>query len=189
MNADCKPYTSEFGWSITMPDNWRRLKARHATSPAPVAVFSTPDNWSLSLSWMVSKYPVGMDAVSAFDSATMLEGRLDVNEATAVANEIFPLVGDIIRAATVTLPDGQRAIEIVETIRASESAPVEKVLYSLILPACRRGKDRSYPYFFQRLSFIAPPQEFNDKIAEVVKSARSFHYAERRTAQPLCRKK
>lgn len=170
-------YKSEFGWSIALPPTWRRLSRTNPDDRTPIAMFSTPEDWSLSLNWMVSPRGCDDDIVTAFDIATMLPGRVELMEASNVVNQIFPLVGKLIRAAAIVLPDGQRALEVVEAI-AADGNPVEKLGYSLIFPRRVRGEYRNRVHF-QRMSFIARQEIFHDRIPEVATAVRSFHYAQR----------
>lgn len=165
-------YESEFGWAIELPPNWKRLSRRNSGEQAPVAVFSTPDDWSLSLTWMTSGRSVNEKSLADFDRAMFFSGRINVEDAAAIVDPIFPLVGKILSAAVVTLSDGQRALEYVETISEKNNLPVKKMSYSLILPAVN-GSYRN-PIYFQRLSFSATPSEFENRIADIVHAVRSF---------------
>ncbi|MBX9671639.1 MAG: hypothetical protein K2X93_28880 [Candidatus Obscuribacterales bacterium] len=170
-------YKSEFGWSIALPETWKRLSRTNPDDRTPIASFSTPEDWSLSLNWMVSPRGCDDDTVTAFDIATMLPGRVELMEASNVVNQIFPLVGKLIRAAAIVMPDGQRALEVVEAI-GSPGNPVERLGYSLIFPRRVRGEYRNKVHF-QRMSFFAPQEVFHDRIPEVAIAVRSFHYAQR----------
>lgn len=176
MNKVNEKYKSEFGWTMTLPPSWRRLARKNPDVYAPVAVFSTPEDWKLSLTWMASRKKSDDDALIAFDSATMIEGVIDVGDAKNAAAQIFPLLGEVVKARSVELPDGKRALEIVEIICSDDSSKVNKVSYSLILPRRQRGQYRNKLHF-QKLSFIAPPETFHNQIRAVAKAARSFHYA------------
>ncbi|MDZ4837937.1 MAG: hypothetical protein SGJ27_29480 [Candidatus Melainabacteria bacterium] len=175
MNKVSEKYKSEFGWSMTLPPSWKRLARKNPDVYAPVAVFSTPEDWTLSLTWMASRKKSDDDALIAFDSATMIPGALELTDAKQTAAQIFPLLGEIVRATAVQLPDGKRALELVEIICTDDAKKVKKVCYSLILPRRQRGEYRNKLHF-QKLSFIAPPDVFHEQIQTVVKAARSFHY-------------
>lgn len=175
MKKVSEKYKSEFGWAMTLPPSWKRLSRRNPDVYAPVAVFSTPEDWSLSLTWMASRKKSDDDALIAFDSATMMAGPIDVNDAKKAVAQIFPLLGEIVKAKTIELPDGKRALELVEIICTNDESKVNKVCYSLILPRRQRGEYRNKLHF-QKLSFIAPPEVFHEQIRTVVKAARSFHY-------------
>lgn len=162
---------------MNLPPKWKRLTRRHSapSDRTPVAVFSTPDDWNLSLTWITSRKKSDDETLIAFDTATMSPGRIDLKEAQTVANHIFPTLGEIVRAAAVELPDGKRALEIIEIICSGDDNVVEKVSYSLILPRRQRGEYRN-KVNFQKLSFTASPQTFHDRIQEVARATRSFHY-------------
>jgi hypothetical protein len=179
VNKVCdKNYKSEFGWSMALPPTWKRLSRKNPDVYAPVAVFSTPEDWNLSLTWMASRKKSDDDALIAFDSATMMKGPLELNDAKQTAAQIGPLLGEIVRANAVELPDGKRALELIEIICSDDSSTVKKVCYSLILPRRERGEYRNKVHF-QKISFIAPPEVFHNQIRSVVKAARSFHYPTR----------
>ncbi len=143
---------------------------------ARVATFWTALDWNLSLTWMVSGQPADELALLKFDRATMFAGRLDPEEAGEAVREIFPLVGHILSAAVVTLPDGQRALEYVETISANDDLPVRKMTYSLILPYCASF---GAPVHFQKLCYMATPLAFNLQFSEIVEAARSLQFKQR----------
>jgi len=168
-------YKSEFGWSITLPETWKRLTRRNPDDRTPVAVFSTPQDWSLALTWMIDKNQSDDETLTAFDTATMIPGRLQIEEGIEVAQKLFPRLGEVVRVTSIKLPDGKRALEIFEIILSKDESKVEKVSYSLVLPRRKRGEYRNKVHL-QRLSFVAPPQTFHERIHEIARTARSFHY-------------
>lgn len=169
-------YKSEFGWSMKLPGKWKRLARRNSSDRTPFAIFSTPEDWSLSLSWMLDRSIADDQALTAFDTATMVPGAISVEEASTVARQIFPALGEIIRGKVVVLPDGKKALELVEVIASQDPAARRKIGYALILPRRQRGEYRNQVQF-QKLSFVSTPQVFHERFAEVSKAARSFQYA------------
>lgn len=169
-------YKSEFGWSMKLPGKWKRLTRRNPEDRTPFAIFSTPEDWSLSLSWMIDRSTADDETLTAFDTATMIPGAIAVDEASMVARQIFPALGEIIRANVVVLPDGKNALEIVEVISSQDPLVENKIGYALILPRRQRGEYRNQVHF-QKLSFISSPKVFHERFAEVSKAAQSFQYA------------
>jgi len=168
-------YSSEFGWVITLPAGWQNLQPGgdpNAPVPHHPIVFASADNWALSLTWMIAAGPVDKGIASDFLTRTMLEGPIDPSAVQRTVQEIFPAIGEINEAIVVKLPDGSKALELLETYWEAGSGQIKRG-YQLILPL-RAGLEKAVT--FQRLCFYAPRKEFSQRVAEVRKAARSFHY-------------
>jgi hypothetical protein len=177
MQATCQTaYKSEFGWSMQLCGKWKRLTRRNPEDRTPFAIFSTPEDWSLSLSWMIDRATADDETLTAFDTATMIAGALSVEETETVVSKIFPNTGEILRGNVIVLADGKKALEVVAVLRAQDSQMEDKISYSLILPRRKRGEYRNHVHF-QKLSFISNRKTFHERYPEVSKIARSFQYA------------
>lgn len=176
MQSTDKTYKSEFGWMMQLPENWKRLARRNPDDRTPFAIFSTPEDWSLSLTWMIDRVTATDEALTAFDTATMLTGSISAEDGGSAARQIFPALGEVIRANAILLPDGQKALEIIEVIPATDASGQDRISYSLILPRRQRGEYRNRVHF-QKLSFTSSRDVFHKRFAEVSRIARSFQYA------------
>lgn len=169
-------YKSEYGWSMSLPMNWRLLPTSNGpalTSNRPVVVCNE-DNTDLWLTWTVASHPV--DEKLALDFlAIILAQQPSSKDVAAVAPTIFPVIGKIEMCEVVQLSDGNRAIEVIE--RYNEDGSDEtKYGYQLIMSFTSTKDFTKTAPVFQRLCFYAPAVEFRKHIADVRDSARSFHY-------------
>jgi hypothetical protein len=173
MTALNQQYVSEYGWVITLPPRWEQLEgsgSEGALIAVPPVVFATPDNWALSLTWMVAAGPVSPDSIEKFVTLTMAAGPLDPTEAQTGTHRIFPTMGELNEAGVVELEDGVMAIELLETFKAGQES---KGGYQLIVPLLTGPGTIST---FQRLCFYAPEGSFAKLLPDIRRSARSFHY-------------
>jgi hypothetical protein len=166
-------YASQYGWMINLPSGWETLPRSEGPVIAmhrPV-VFSSVNNPDLSLTWMIASHPMNEDAANKFVAATEAASPSQ-NDLAQIAPRIFPLIGTIDSCEMVTLPDGNRALEVFETYY-EEGSDERNHGYQLMLPL---QNSKNYPRVFQRLCFYAPAAMFNANRNAVRESARSFHY-------------
>ncbi len=179
-------YASEWGWRITLPNTWEKLES---SSDAPLSrtaatVFSTPQDWSLSLTWMRAHRPISDGLRNRFQAMTMLTRKPGPNEILSIIGSVFPPIGVIIDAQVVKLPDGTRALEIVEAVEDRSTGVITRQGYQLFLLHYRGGitqlttasRFQTTPVYLERLAFYADSNDFMRMLPEIVESARSFHY-------------
>ncbi len=169
-------YESRFGWAITPPPGWSSLEPDTEPGPGqppPSAVTFIPSSHStVSLLWMYTAKPATAKVSSAFIRETAIAGFRNLSEAAAIMMPIYPLLGELVYAKVLALEDGTKALEIEEEF-VQEATGERKKSYQLLFPI--HGRPTS-PVRFQRLCFYAPVDVYNAMIADIVTSARSFHY-------------
>jgi hypothetical protein len=175
MASDDSFHTSEFGWVIALAPRWHRLEAEGPSGAlalsSPVA-FCGPDPDLGSLTWMIAAGPTDQELVAQFEAATIVPRTVGHQEAQTVATRIFPLIGQVTGAAVVELPDGSRALEVLEQFERS-GGKQRRCGYQLICPLYGGpGK----PVYFQRLCCYGSAEAFSLAIDQVRRMARSFHY-------------
>lgn len=163
-------FKSQHGWSIDLPPRWEALDpaSPDAMETARNVVFGYADDWSASLTWMQPAKPVDVKVTSRFLAMTALNGRLPIDEIPDLLSTVFPVIGDVVEASAITLPDGRQALEVIESYKQGEES---KKGYQLILTVNTR---HSQAPTFQRLCFYAPDQQFDQLIASVQKACQSF---------------
>lgn len=172
MSAGNGTELSEFGWSISLPEGWYRQEGTGTdlvlTETYPIT-FASKDYPSCSLTWMAATGDTKPDTVSRFQVMSFMKGPVDPYDATALCNQIFPLLGELSAAEMIRLADNTDAFEVVETYSRGEE---NRVGYQLIFPLYRGGPGE--PFNFQRLCFYCSEEQW-EKGSDTVKAiARSF---------------
>lgn len=176
MNVLNDRFKSDYGWSMSPPQNWVRLRdssGEPVLSPSKAVSFANPNNWDAYMAWMTRGFPVSQEVAQAFAS-TVTSSSLTQDGISQLVNAIFPLIGSPDRAAVINLEDGSKALEVTETY--NEDGEVKRS-YQLIFPRYQSRTDQSgYPDMFQRISYYAPDGLFKQHLEEVQRAARSFKY-------------
>lgn len=100
-------------------------------------------------------------------------GSIEPEIAQEIMSQMFALIGKVTEAQVISLPDGQRALEIIEEIAPMGSAVEPMLGYHLLLAV--RGSASNTPRM-QQLAFYARATKFSKEISQITKSARSFRY-------------
>jgi hypothetical protein len=172
-------YASQYGWTMKLPPGWEPMPRSEGPVIAvhrPV-VFNNVGDPDTSLTWMIASHPMSEEVSNKFVTA-MKETNPTQQDLLEIAPKIFPVIGTIDSCEMITLPDGARALEVIETYY-DEGSDERNHGYQLMLPL---KNAKNYPRVFQRLCFYAPAAVFNNNCNAVRASARSFHYTQRATA-------
>ncbi len=172
-----KNYCSPYGWNMSLPYGWRVLPrdpSELSSSTESIEVFVHPQDPSLSMTWTRSPRDIGKRLWQQFCLTTLQMGAASTTEVQELMTYIFRLIGSVETAVVITLPDGQRALEITEQIKSFGNVGECMQGYHLICPV--RRASQSAPLYMQQLSFYARSSKFKQEIASVMKSARSFQY-------------
>jgi hypothetical protein len=171
-----KGYCSPYGWNISLPFGWRVLPGVDGGAGQEfenIEVFAHQQDPSLSMTWMRTGSTAGRRLWHEFCQSTLRMGSIPSGQAQELIAQIFRLIGRVDTARVISLPDGQRALEITEVIGSSGS-PADPVRgYHLVLPVRNSGAG---PVYMQQLCFYARAGKFAQEIGAVMKSARSFRY-------------
>lgn len=164
-------FKSEFGWTITLAGGWTRMPGSGRdmvpTTSFPI-VFTGPEYAQGTLTWMIAGDPIDQVIADRFRTMTLGVGPLDLEISRSIATPIFPLLGSLLDAQVVRLPDDVTALELVERIGEDRKGG-----YQLIIPL--QGTINQ-PITFQRLCYYAPEKAFDSALPIVREMARSFHY-------------
>lgn len=163
-------------WRLSLPDGWTVLApvdGNPLNTNRPIvfcAEASNPD--APCLTWMRADRPATSDAWLQFCTSTMLSGTIGSREAQAAVLTSFPIAGKVVEASAVRLPDGNKAIELIEEI-TDESGAVTSAGYQLIF-SCKT--DEPGAMYMQRLVFYSNSENFKQMLPVVRDAARSFEY-------------
>ena len=169
-------YVSSDKWRISLPEGWSALDsvggAPLNTNRPLVFCQNKTDADAPGLTWMRADRPISSEAWLQFCTATMLGGPIGSREAEATALTVFPVPGKVVEASAVRLPDGNKALELIEEI-ADDNGVVTSQGYQLIF-SCR--SDEPGALFMQRLVFYFKSDGFKQLLPQVKDAARSFEY-------------
>ena len=172
-----KAYCSPYGWNLTLPQGWLALKqdpCEITHGLENVEVFVHAQDPSLSMTWMRTSRDTGLRLWRRFLEATIQMGSLPESEAQELMTHIFRLLGQVDTAGVISLPDGQRALEITEIIKSFNGTDEPMHGYHLVFPV--KSSSTHGPHYMQQVSFYARKSKFAQEITIVMKSARSFHH-------------
>ncbi len=174
-------YVSSDRWRIALPSGWAPMGTiegdpLNTNRPLVFCEQQTADKVDLdppALTWMRADRPITSEAWLQFSTTTMLSGPVGSREAEAAALSAFPIAGKVIEANVVRLPDGNKALELIEEISDTETGAVTSEGYQLIFSV---RSDEPGPLLMQRLVFYFNTEGFKRLLPEVRSAARSFEY-------------
>lgn len=179
--ATTTEYRSEYGWTISLPAGWEKLEdvgSASLTGCKPV-VFSTPQDWSVAITWMRSPRPWPRDVVVRFDTLTATDGPVPVSEADAFLKVVFGTAGTVTEARTLTLNTGERGLEVIEFIG---SGVTPRCGYQLVTAV---PEDRLDPAlllstgaasYFDRVVFYADAAKFGKMLVQVRETCQKYRH-------------
>lgn len=172
-------YVSPDRWRMVLPQDWSlmgTIDGEPLNTNRPL-VFCQPASSSKldppALTWMRADRPVSSDSWLQFSTTTMLSGPVGSREAEAAVSGTFAIAGKVVEANVVRLPDGNKALELIEEICDTESGAVTSQGYQLIFSV---RADEPGPLYMQRLVFYSSVDSFKQLLPEVRAAARSFEY-------------
>ncbi|MBX9723881.1 MAG: hypothetical protein K2X81_20915, partial [Candidatus Obscuribacterales bacterium] len=148
-------FCSTLGWNLSLPHGWTVLpKAPSEKWEAfdNIEVFSHPHDPSLSMTWMRTSTTAGLRVWAHYATSTISMGSIAPEVAQEIMSQVFALIGKVTQAQVISLPDGQRALEITEEIAPMGTAVEPMLGYHLLLPV--RGSGTNTPRM-QQLAFYA----------------------------------
>jgi hypothetical protein len=172
-------YVSPDRWRISLPEGWGPmgvLSGEPLNTNRPIVFCDNKSTNRLdppSITWMRADRPITSEAWLQYSTTTMLSGPVGAKEAQAATLAAFPIAGKVIEANVVRLPDGNKALELIEEITDTESGAVSSHGYQLIFSV---RNDEPGPVLMQRLVFYSSPVEYKKLLPEVRIAARSFEY-------------
>lgn len=172
-------YVSPDRWKISLPSGWAPMgtvEGQPLNTNRPLVFFDQNSDDKLdppAITWMRADRPVSSEAWLQFSTTTMLSGPVGSREAESATLSAFPVAGNVVEANVVRLPDGNKALELIEEMTDTESGAVSTQGYQLIFSV---RADEPGPLFMQRLVFYCKPDKFKRLLPLVRESARSFEY-------------
>ena len=168
--------SADHGWNISLPSGWKALPKvpfEITSALSDVEVFAHPHDPSLSMTWMRSCNRLSDHVWQRFSHMTNTIGGIPPAEVQDLMRQLFPLMGRTASAFAVSLPDGQRALELTEEIRSIGCSNESMRGYHLVLPV---RSDKASPVHMQQLVFYARASKFAQEIVQIIQSARSFKH-------------
>lgn len=173
-----REFISLQGWGLSLPEGWEPMtlsKSQGETlngGSSPIVFWSGVDP-TVSITWTRSNRPISSSGWTTYCTATMLCGPIGSREAAVSIEDVCPVIGTIIEAEVVRLPDGNKALELIDEVKDDVTGLVIKQGLHLILPM---KMTEPGPLYMQRLMFYGEAARFKHLLPQLRKCMRSFNY-------------